>query len=118
MVCPKPASADQVWDSHMKLAACGTLKRLPENQVWYRAAQPQYFATALATAHTSTVPSRFNTGTPAHPTFRVLYFSENHQLALFEVEAMFGSPHRKIIVPNPRQARMVLNIQVTLQEVA
>jgi hypothetical protein len=103
----------------MNLAACRSLLTHPENRVWYRAIQPQYWPTALATAHTTRIPSRYSPATNARPAFPVLYLAKDHQVALFEVGALLGSPlpggH---YVPNPAQAWIIVNVQVTLQAVA
>jgi hypothetical protein len=103
----------------VNLAACRTLVTKPENRVWYRALQPQYWPTALGTAHTTRFPSRYSLATEAKPAFPVLYLAEDHQVALFEVEAMIGSGlpggHS---VPNPSHAWVILNVQVTLHAVA
>jgi hypothetical protein len=102
----------------VNLAACRTLVIRPENRVWYRAIQPQYWPTALATAHTTRIPSRYSPATSATPAFPVLYLAEDHQVALFEVGALLGSPlSGGQYVPNPRQAWLILNVQVTLQAV-
>jgi len=53
----------------MKPSACATLPTQPENQVWFRAIQPQHWHTALATAHTSKVPSRYNFANADQPGF-------------------------------------------------
>src|SRR5206468_810727 len=75
--------------------------------------------TALQTAHTTRIPSRYSPATNAAPAFPVLYLAEDQQVALFEVGALLGSPlPGKPYVPNPRQAWTVLNVQVTLQRVA
>jgi hypothetical protein len=91
----------------------------PETRVWYRALQPQHWPTGLATAHTTRIPSRYSPATNAQPAFPVLYLAEDHQIALFEVGALLGSPlpggH---YVPNPSQAWVLLNVQITLHAVA
>jgi hypothetical protein len=101
----------------MNLAACGSLVRHPENQVWYRAIAPQHWQTALATAHTARSQSRYNAGTGNPSLYPVLYLAENHQVALFEVGALVGTP-RRTFFPNPQNAWIILNVQVTLQQVA
>jgi RES domain-containing protein len=103
----------------MNLAGCYALSTTPENNVWYRAIQPQHWPTALQTSHTTRIPSRYSPATSTNPAFPVLYLAEDHQVALFETEALLGSPlpGRKYI-PNPRQAWIILNVQVTLQAVA
>jgi hypothetical protein len=99
----------------MNLSQCAALRRGPLTGTWYRAIQPQFWTTALATHQTRVIPSRFNTGTTATPQFEILYLSENHLVALFEVEALLGSPtHPGGIIPHPRQAWTVLNVDLQL----
>jgi len=103
----------------MNLSACGQLTTGPESSVWFRAIQPQFWQTALQTAQTMVIPSRFNEGANANPPFEVLYLSENHIVALFEVQALLGSPMSPGgVIPHPRQAWIVLNVQVHLSGVA
>src|SRR5438445_3993501 len=103
----------------MNLAGCHALATTPENKVWYRAIQPQHWQTALQTVHTSRIPSRYSPASNSNPAFPILYLAEDHQVALFEVEALFGSPlPGRAHFPNPGQAWIILNVQVTLQAVA
>jgi len=96
----------------MNLWACGQLSTSPETQTWYRAIQPQFWTTALQTSQTTTFPTRFNEGANAHPQFEILYLAEDHQLALFEAQALLGSPLTPgSIVPQPRKAWVILNVQ-------
>jgi hypothetical protein len=88
----------------------------PESGTWFRAIQPHFLTTALSTAHTSAIPSRFNIGSAASPQFEILYLAENHMVALFEVQALLGSPLSSGgIVPHPRRAWTILNVAVNLQ---
>lgn len=103
----------------MNPAACALLATTPENRVWFRAIQPQYWATALATNHTTRIPSRFSPATGTNPAFPILYLAEDHHVALFEAGALLGSSQPGgLYVPNPRQAWIILNVQVALQAVA
>lgn len=103
----------------MNLAACGALPRRPETQVWFRAIQPQFWTTSLATAQTKVIPSRFNAGATASPQFEILYLAENPMVALFEVQALFGTPTQPGgVIPHPRQAWITVNVTVQLQAVA
>ena len=103
----------------MNVAGCTALATGPENRTWYRAIQPQFWPTALETSHTKLTPSRFSPATSASPAFPLLYLAEDHQVALFEVEALLGSPlPGRNYTPNPRQAWTILNVQVALQNVA
>jgi RES domain-containing protein len=98
----------------MNLGNCGSLKIRPLTGTWYRAIQPQHLPTALQTSHTKRFPSRFNEG---HNLFEILYLAEDQIVALFEVQALLGSPYQ-LWVPNPYQAWVTLNVHVTLQRIA
>jgi hypothetical protein len=103
----------------VNLAACRSLVTRPENRVWYRAIQAQHWPTALATAQTTRTPSRYSPATHVKPAFPVLFLGEDHQVALFEVRALLGSPLAGgPYVPNPSQTWVILNVQVTLYAVA
>jgi RES domain-containing protein len=104
----------------VNLSACSALARGPEAGVWYRAIQPQHWQTALSTVQSKVIPSRFNAGPTASPQFEILYLSENHTVALFEVEALFGSPWQPtgLLISNPKQAWIIINVTVRLQNVA
>jgi hypothetical protein len=102
----------------MNLGICGSLHTIPELGTWYRAVQPRYLPGALATTYTTGIRSRFSAGPAAVPPFEILYLAENHMVALFEVEAQFGSPLKAGgIVPNPAHAWVILNVQVSLKAV-
>ncbi len=102
----------------MKLVACSKLRLIPENRVWYRAINPKHSATAIGSTHTKGVASRFSPGPNTLRPFEVLYFSENQHVALYEVEALLGSIHKGLAIPNPTQAWLAINVQVVLQKVA
>jgi hypothetical protein len=102
----------------MNLKACAILPTLPEVGTWYRVVDPQYLTLALQTSHTISYPSRFSEGQLGKPPFEILYLAENHMVALFEVEALFGSslnPGRT--VANPARPWVILNVQVSLKSV-
>ena len=100
----------------MNLANCGALTLLPETATWYRAIQPQHWNTALQTAQTLLIPSRFSEG---NGLFEILYLAEDPLVALFEVQALLGSVlPPQLWVPNPHQAWITLNVTVTLSHVA
>lgn len=102
----------------MNLTGCSRLQTRVEAGTWYRAIQPHFMTTALATSHTSTVSSRFNPGPLGSLPFEVLYLAENHQVALFEVQALLGSPWVPGgVVPHPRRAWTLLNINVNLNSI-
>src|SRR4051794_9229139 len=103
----------------MRLAACGTLATIPLTGTWYRAIQLKFWNSLLATAHTATIPGRFNAGNAAHPGFEILYFAEDHQVALFEVQALLGSPYPgATYVPNPSAPWVVINVGIQLSQIA
>jgi len=103
----------------VNLAQCGMLATDAETGVWYRAVEPQYWRTSLQTLQTMLRPSRFDAGASANPPFEVLYLAEDFQVALFEAEALLGSPDRPGgVLPQPRLAWTVINVQVQLQRVA
>lgn len=68
---------------------------------------------ALSFAHTGSTPSRFNEGLGS---FSTLYLGEDHLVALFEVQALLGSPYATW-VPAPRQNWTIVNVAVALQSV-
>lgn len=95
----------------------------PTTPDWHRAIRPGFVSkpTALATHHTRTIPGRYNDGTLAKPSFPVLYLAEDPIVALFEVQALVGSPLAVTgIHPHPgaRTAWTVLKVIVRLQKVA
>lgn len=99
----------------MNTSLCGSLPTMPETGTWFRAIQPHFLLTALATSHTSTVASRYNPGSLGVAPFDILYLAENHLVALFEVQALLGSPYIPGgIVPHPRRPWTILNVYVTL----
>jgi hypothetical protein len=104
----------------VNLSGCARLPKTPENRTWFRAIQPRYSSTALNSAHTTRSRSRFSDGPllPSSGQFQILYFAEDHQTALFEFGAMVGSPHIPgRAIPNPGVPALVLNVQITLQQV-
>jgi hypothetical protein len=103
----------------VNLTACRSLAARQLTGTWYRAIQLKYWASLLATSHTATIPGRFNAGNSARPGFEILYFGEDHQVALFEVQALLGSPFPgSAFVPNPSGQWMIINVHVQLGRVA
>lgn len=103
----------------MNTAAFPTLPTGPLSGTWYRAIQPHFLTTALSTSHTKMISSRFNVGASASPQFEILYLAENHLVALFEVQALLGSPLSSGgVVPHPRRAWTILNVNVSLHNIA
>ncbi len=101
----------------MNLANCSQLPAQTESGIWFRALQPQFLPTAISTTHTRALPSRFNAGQLAATPFEVLYLAENHLVALFEVQALLGTPSPGGLVPHPRRAWTLINITVNLANV-
>jgi RES domain-containing protein len=93
----------------------------PTKTDWFRAVRPHFVTrrNALATAHTKTIPGRYNEGTLAKPAFPVLYLAENHVVALFEVQALVGSPVvvSGIYAHPGTKTWTVLRVDVKLQKV-
>jgi hypothetical protein len=92
----------------------------PLTGVWYRAVQTKFLGTALASRHTTLMPSRFGSGRlgsgGAGP--QLLYLGQDHQVALLEVGALLGSPSiAGGFVAHPATTWTVLNVTVQLQSV-
>ncbi len=101
----------------MKLAACNRLRLQPINGTWYRAISTKHWKSALSTAHTSTVTTRFNPGKAAKIPFEILYLAENQIVALYEVGAIYGPPDQ--VIADPRRSKMIpIGVDVRLQSVA
>lgn len=101
----------------MKLSACRRLTLRPINAIWYRAIAARFLQTALGTAHTAQVLSRFSPGKWAQTPFEILYLAESPNVALYEVGAIFGPPKQSI--PNPHLGTIIpINVSVLLQSVA
>ncbi len=102
----------------MNLHACPFLPAKNLAGTWYRAMHPRHLASPLATAHTATLPGRFNPGTAVDPAFEILYLAENATVALVEVQALLGSPYPGgTFVPNPTGTWIVVQFQLHLQAV-
>ena len=83
---------------------------------WFRAVRLHHAPTALNTAHTAIVATRFHAAT-IRPGFEVLYLAEDHLVALFEVRAFLGSLTSSYL-PNPNTAFAIFPVQVNLPAVA
>ena len=102
----------------LQYAIAAGLIRKPLVGTWYRAIPTVFISTALSVSHSRTVPGRFNDSSSVSPSFPILYMAEDHLLALFEVQALFGSPKPGGLVPNPKIAVAILNVNISLHEVA
>jgi hypothetical protein len=96
---------------------CASLVPLSVTGTWYRAVRPQFQATILSTGHTTTITSRFCSGSIAHSQFQTLYLTEDPIVALFEVQALLGSWHG-VNVPNPNVFFTVISVKVKLTSIA
>jgi RES domain-containing protein len=100
----------------MRLSSCGKLTLSPHSGYWYRAIRQEHWHSRLSARHTKTLTGRFNAGSVTNPTFQVLYLSQDHQLALFDVRALLGNPESPF--PDPRSTWTALNLKIVLQAVA
>jgi hypothetical protein len=102
----------------VNLAAVSLLASHPENRTWYRVVGTRYLASAIAAAHTIAVPSRFYDPITAYPQFSSLYVSDTSLVAMFEAQALFGSPTTPGgPIPAPAGAWVVLTVRVQLDAV-
>lgn len=102
----------------MRTVGCATLTLQPLTGSWHRAVKLAHYRTLLHYAHTATSPSRFNGGSVKNP-FPILYFAETPQVALFEAQAMVGSPlPDSVAVPNPAGSWAVITVRISLSQVA
>ena len=103
----------------MNYRACQSLPTLAEAGTWYRAVALPHSKDALSTKHTAESASRYNFGQGAVPQFEILYLAENAQVALFEVEALFGSPLKPGgLVANPTSIHWaILKVEVRLSSI-
>ena len=103
----------------MDLRHCSALRRGPIVATWYRAVDPAFLATAISTKHTPTITTRFSPGTKINPAFEILYLAENPLVAMFEAQALFGSPTKPGgVVPNPARGLVMMNISVQVSDTA
>jgi hypothetical protein len=103
----------------MNFATVAGLPSRSITAVWYRAVDPRYLPTALGYSHTRLFASRYYEGPTAGTQFEIVYVAENPLVALFEVEALFGSPLIPGgLIPNPARSWLTINAQVQLTRVA
>jgi hypothetical protein len=76
----------------MNVAGMPLLSTQPETGRWHRTADTSYLLSAIATKHTLVTSSRFYDPFTAAPQFPTLYLSDDRLVALFEAQALFGSP--------------------------
>jgi len=99
-------------------ASVSRLARMSHSGTWYRSVAPRFITAAISTTHSKTIPSRFSPASPAKPGFEILYLAENHLVAMFEAQALFGSPLTPGgLVPHPTASLMTLAIQAQLTAV-
>ena len=102
----------------MNAANATRLSRVPHSGTWYRAVAPRFVSTAIVTTHSKTISSRYSPASRASPGFEVLYLAENHLVAMFEAQALFGSPlNPGGVVAHPTASLLTLAIQVQLTAV-
>ena len=102
----------------MNVGNVAQLQTRPETKIWYRAIQPQHWASSLKTSQSRGISSRFNIGAAAKPQYSVLYLAENPVVALFEAQAIFGSTISPPgIIAHPRRAFITINVQVQLARI-
>jgi len=103
----------------MNLAAVAGLSSRSIGGVWYRAIDPQHLPEALSYSHIRRFASRYYEGPTAAIPFDIVYLAENPLVALFEVEALFGSPLTAGgVTANPARSWVIINAQVQLTKVA
>ena len=77
----------------MNLSRVPTLPTVPQTGVWYRGVPPtRYPADILRMAYTVSYASRFSAGPAASPAFQTLYLAQSPEVALRELEALYGPP--------------------------
>lgn len=99
----------------MRAKACVRLTRRPLTGFWYRAVSLQHWKTRLNSSHSATHPSRFSAATLHSPQHRVVYFGENHQVAVIEVGALLGNPSSP--VANPKGSWAIMSFKIILNNI-
>jgi RES domain-containing protein len=97
----------------LNIEKCSLLTSRPETGTWFRAIPPYLSPKAIETAHSKIRPSRFSFCNPESPGPEILYLAENHQVALYEVEALYGSSSSP--VPNPAASFAAVAVKVSVQ---
>src|SRR5262249_3307987 len=96
----------------MKLRACTKLLLRPVTGHWFRALNLKHWKTRLLTDHTRISPFRFSAASRHTPLYRVLSLGENHQVAIFEVQALLGDADAPVANPKGSWALMSLNVRL------
>lgn len=99
----------------MNLRACSKLAIRPHTGIWYRALRLKHWTTRLSTTHSVHSTSRFSGASGSRPGYRILYLGETHQVALYEVRALYGSVQSP--VPDPKGSWAVLALDVQLDHI-
>jgi hypothetical protein len=103
----------------MNLAALLTLHLSSVVGTWYRAIHPRFLPGALSWKHTALYPSRYYEGPGGASPVHILYLADSPTVALFEVEALFGTPTVPgAVVPGVARPWAVVNVAVNLTHVA
>jgi hypothetical protein len=99
----------------MDLSACDRLHLLPLNGYWFRALRLRNWRTRLSTEHTRTSSSRFSHASPEVPGYRTLYLGENHQVVIYEVDAVLGKPD--VPFSNPKNSWVLMSLRIVLDNI-
>ena len=86
----------------------------PLTGYWYRGLNLRHYDSRLSTEHSRSSASRFSLGSGRKP-YRTLYLSENHQVASFEIGAMFGTPEN--LVTDTRNSWLLLSLDLKLYRI-
>ena len=96
----------------MQVSRVDKLAHGPRTGTWFRAVRLRYWETRLSTEHSCATSSRFSGASAASPGPRMLYLGENHQVVLYEVEALFGPSGA--VVPNPAGSWVLMSLEIVL----
>lgn len=96
----------------MTLKRVGKLAHGPRTGTWFRAIRLKHWGTRLFTVRSRTTSSRFSQPSAVSPGHRMLYLGENHQVVLYEVEALFGPSNA--VVPNPAGSWVLMSLGIVL----